>query len=130
MKTKTTMSGSKLIVLLALVLAGVIQARNKDKKAAESFAIIAGTVYRPPGFSLPGAEVQISPEKSDVDGTKFKKIKVATDARGEFAVRVPVVPMRYVVNVQMNGYVSQQKSVAIEGEQRQDLSFVLDEGQK
>ena len=124
---KRTTSGSKLAILLlalSVLLVTPAAAEKKPKKpsASEAFSVIAGTVYRPPGFALPGAEVEITPE---TDG-KSKKMKAVSDSRGEFAVRVPVVPMKYKVDVKSNGYQPQQQAVSIEGEQRKDLSFQLE----
>jgi hypothetical protein len=100
--------------------------KDKSKEASAPFALIAGTVYKPPGFSLPGAEVTVSPEQPEASGTKLKKSQAVTDARGEFALRVPAVPAKWRVDVKMNGYRPGQKSVSIEGKQRVDLSMVLD----
>ena len=100
--------------------------KDKSKDASAPFALIAGTVYKPPGFSLPGAEVTVSPEQPEAGGIKLKKSQAVTDARGEFAVRVPAVPAKWRVDVKMNGYRPGQKSVSVEGEQRVDLSIILD----
>ena len=126
-RTKTTI-GSRLALLALLTLLFALPVPAKDKKIqqlAAPTAIIAGTVFRTPGFALPGAEVVITPEKSSDGTNKFKKEKVLTDARGEFAVRVPPVPMGYTVDVKLNRYEPQSKTVAIEGEQRKELSFEL-----
>jgi hypothetical protein len=85
-------------------------------------AVIGGTVFRPPGLALPGAEVVITPQEGD----KPKKLKTVTNTRGEFAVRVPAVPMKYSVDVKASGFKPDEKTVVIEGEQRRDLSFLLD----
>jgi hypothetical protein len=131
MKRKTRMrtnTGSRLssaILVLLVLLAEPALSAKKPKKASEAaqpFAMIAGTVFRPPGFALPGAQVQVEPESEG----KSKKIKTVSDSRGEFAIRVPPVSMKYTVTVTSNGYQAQQKTVAIEGEQRKDLSFQLE----
>lgn len=88
--------------------------------------MIAGSVFRPPGFALPGAQVVITPEQPEVNGVKLKKSELVANFRGEFAVRVPVVPAKWRVDVKMNGYRPDQKSVSVEGEQRFDLSFLLE----
>ena len=127
-RTKTkrtrTRTGSRL-VLAVLALTGGFPADGKDKKASEPYAVVAGTTFRPPGFALPGAKVRIAPESSSSGSVKLKAAEAQTDARGEFAVRVPVVPMKWTVHVQANGYEAQAKTVSIEGEQRVDLSFQL-----
>ncbi len=84
--------------------------------------MIAGTVFRPPGLALPDAEVTVTPK----EGEKPKKLKTVTNFRGEFAVRVPAVPMKYSVDVKAAGFKPDQKTVAIEGEQSRELSFLLD----
>lgn len=68
----------------------------------------------------------VSPEQPEASGTRLKKLQAVTDARGEFAVRVPAVPAKWRVDVKMNGFRPGQKSVSVEGEQRVDLSIVLD----
>ncbi len=127
-RKKRKASGSKLAgaaLLLLFLFTIPASADKKPKKASETgqpFAVIAGTVFRPPGFALPGAGIQIVP---DSEG-KPKKITAVSDGRGEFAVRVSSVPLRYTVSVQCNGYQSQRKTVQIEGEQRKELTFQLE----
>jgi len=130
-KKRTTGSSSRFVAvaaLLTLLSVHALSGKKKEKPAAESFAVIAGTTYRPPGLSLPGARVRVRPEPT-ADASQAKKLKgaeVVTDSRGEFAIRVPAVPAKWVVNVQASGYQPQSKSVATEGEQRLELSFVLE----
>jgi Carboxypeptidase regulatory-like domain len=140
MRTKTRRkkrtSGSKPILgrsLLALAFLAALLCpaafsaqKDKSKQASAPFALIAGTVYRPPGFALPSAKVVIAPETPEVNGVKLKKSEVVTNGRGEFAVRVPPVPAKWRVDVKSNGYRPEQRSVTVEGEQRFDLSIVLE----
>jgi hypothetical protein len=135
-RTRKKTNGSNLVpgrLLIAIAFlvtllcpAALSQKKDKQKSASVPFALIAGTVYRPPGFALPGVEVIIAPEQPDVNGVKLKKAETVTNFRGEFAVRVPPVPARWRVDVKTNGYRPEQRSVSIEGEQRFDLSFVLE----
>lgn len=128
-RTRTTGSSRFLFVLLiaAFLTASALEAKKKEKPAAETFAVIGGTTYRQTGLSLPGARVRVRPEQSaDASGKKLKGVEAATDSRGEFAIRVPAVPAKWAVDVQANGYRPQSKSVSIEGEQRLELSFVLE----
>jgi hypothetical protein len=117
-----------LIFLCAVFSNPVLSAAKKErsKNAVAPYALIAGTVYRPPGFALPRAEVVISPEQPEVNGTKLKKAQAVTDARGEWAIRVPPVPAKWQVNVNIDGYLPEQRSVSVEGEQRVDLSITLE----
>ncbi len=126
-REKTT-NGSRLaglVLALVLMLVYPAAAEKKPKKqndASQPYALITGTVYRPPGFAMAGAEVEIIPEAE----SKVKKTKLISDARGEFALRVPPVPSKYTVDVKRNGYQSQQQTVSIEGEQRKELTFQLE----
>ena len=83
-------------------------------------------MFRNTGFSLPGAEVTVIPESATGTRAKAKKIKAVSDARGEFAVRVPAAPMRYTVGVKASGYRAQQKSISITADERVDLFFRLE----
>ena len=63
-RKRTINNRSALAVALFFLVLGVSLAKDKEKaKKPESFSVIAGTVFRPPGFALPGAEVTLKPEK-------------------------------------------------------------------
>lgn len=97
------------------------------RKGHEPYALIAGTVFRQSGFVLPGAEITVTARPTDAAARKgkFKRATTVADGRGEFAVRVPVEPMRYLVTVRARGFRPQEKLVEIEGDQRVDLFFQL-----
>jgi hypothetical protein len=129
-KRRKTTTGSRRDFLLTAtaVLTGPLPAADKKKKAetAQPYAVIAGTVFRPPGLALPAAEVRAKPETKSVDGVKLKAAQAFANTRGEFSVRVPPVPAKWTVHVQCSGYTPQTKTVSVEGEQRFDLSFLLE----
>jgi hypothetical protein len=112
--------------VLAGVPAVLFGQKKKSSKAAAPYALIAGTIYRPPGLALPGAKITVTPETAPQDEVKVKRIQEVTNARGEFAIRVPPVPTRYRVDVKANGYQSVSRSVQVETEDRYELSIVLD----
>lgn len=116
--------GSRAGFLFLLCVLSVFAAGRK--KAPEPYAVVGGTVFREPGFALPGAEVTLLPD-SDPDQTalNIKKTITISDSRGEFVFRVPTAPMRYKVRAAAKGYGSQQKQVSVEGEQRVDATFTL-----
>lgn len=99
------------------------------EKRAEPYALIVGTVFRESGLSLPGAEVTVSP-LPDAQGKrgsrKAKRVRAVSDARGEFAIRVPAGPLRYTVSVKASGHLAQEKEVSIQGDERVDLFFRLE----
>jgi Carboxypeptidase regulatory-like domain len=121
-----TRTENKLAVLLAAALALVsacgLQGAEKRKKPAAPQGVVAGTVFREPGFALPSAELTLVPEKAP---PKARKLKAVSDVRGEFAFHVPAEEARYTVSVKANGFESQEKSVVVTGEARVDLFFQL-----
>ena len=88
--------------------------------AAEEYALIAGTVFRPNGTAFPRVEVMLESEA----GGKPQKTK--SDARGEFSFRVPAKQARYNVNVQVTGFRKESRSVSIQGDERVEVSILLE----
>lgn len=133
-KKRKRTSGSRVGGLrsaLALLLCGGLFAVSAAKeRRTETFAVIAGTVFRDSGFSLPGAELLLDAAPGARPPAKFKRIKLFSDARGEFAVRVPPTPMRYTVSVRAAGYRSETKEVSVEGEERAEVNFRLERESK
>lgn len=128
MRKKKRTSGNRpfrLLLTFAVLAAGILAASEKNKKV-EPFALIAGSVFRDSGFSLAGADLAVDPAPDAKPPSKFKRIKVVTDARGEFAVRVPAVPMRYTVSVKASGYRIDKKEVSIQGTEVVELFFRLE----
>jgi hypothetical protein len=136
MRRKATTSagascGRRNILLLLAggwLLAASLAAGAESPRRVEPYALIAGTVFRDSGFTLAGAEVTVTaePGRGEARAVKFRKTKAVTDGRGEFAIRVPVTPMRYRVVVRARGFQPQQKTVQIEGDQRVDVFFQLE----
>lgn len=107
-----------------------LAAAGKDQKPGASYAVVAGTVFRETGMSLPGAEVELSAESQTQKSHKSKKVKLITDARGEFSFRVPGVSGDYKLTVKAAGYQVQQKPVSVAGEERVDVFFRLEPASK
>lgn len=86
-------------------------------------AVIAGTVFRDPGFAIAGAEVELVEVRTD--GKKPKTRKAVTDGRGEFAFAVPPQEMKYKVKASARGLQPEEKeSESIPGA-RVDVFFTL-----
>jgi hypothetical protein len=98
----------------------------ETKKGSQAYALIAGSVFRDTGFSLPGAEVEVTAAPEPGVKPKMKKTRAVSDARGEFAIRVPAAPMRYTVSVKAKGFRPQEKSAEINADERVDLFFRLE----
>ena len=120
-RTKRTKTGSKLIVLL---VCGLLS--SAAGKKPEPYAVVAGTVFREDGFSLPGASVTLVPKDAPKkDAPKSKKLEAVTDARGEFAFRVPAGAAAYVVKAARKGFQPAEKEASISGEGRVDVTLIL-----
>ena len=91
----------------------------------EAYAGVAGTVFREPGFALHGAAVRLQ-VKAPPEGVKRPKPqKAVSDARGEFAFRVPAGKAEYTISVQAAGFASEQKPASVTADERVDVYFEL-----
>ena len=89
-------------------------------------AVVAGTVFRENGFSLPGAEVTLAvKDASGVPKTKAKKLRSVSDGRGESAFRVPPGSATYVVRASLKGFQSVEREASVSGEERVEVTLVL-----
>jgi len=88
--------------------------------------VVAGAVFDNNGRRLRGAKVRITAGPDSSGKEKTKTLTALTDARGEFAVRVPAAPMRYIVVVEAAGFREQQKEAMLGLEGRVDLDFLLE----
>lgn len=114
----------------ALLLLPCLGAAGQRTRKEAPHGTVAGTVFRVPGFALPGAKVTlISLPGPDSSGKPLKEKTVAND-RGEFAFRVAPVEMHYKVSVEAKGCQPQEKTVEIRGEERVEATFMLQEESK
>jgi hypothetical protein len=131
-RTKRTGSSGTLPLLrrgafIVVLLAGAASGRAADDR---SFAVVGGTVFRDSGLSLSGAEIVLTPVPEPGVKAKTKKMQARSDARGEFALRVPAAPMRYNVTVTAAGFETWRKQVAVQGYERLDLSILLERSKR
>jgi len=126
-RRKTTIGARLIAVVLLLVLSPILPSGllGAGDKPSES-AVVAGTVFREPGFALPGAEVTLT-VKTKPEGMKAPKPKkLVSDARGEFAFYVPPRKAQYLVTAKARGYVQQEKVVDVnDSPDRLDVYFQL-----
>ena len=104
---------------LFLICACTVLIPAEEQKAPESYAIVAGTVFRDPGYALPDAKVVL------IDSKEKKRQNTVTNYRGEFSFRVPPREAKYVVRATMKGYRPGQKEAAINGADHIDVNLVL-----
>lgn len=127
-KTKT---GSSRLIAFVLILLGAFAASpagaQKAGKQTGDFGVIAGTVFREPGFALPGAEVVLvaAPDSAAPTGKSGKKQKAAADARGEFVFRVPPGPAKYLVTASSKGMKPVEQPVSLVDTERIEVTFML-----
>ena len=115
-RTTRTKTGSR---LAAVVVCGLLSWATGKKP--EPYAIVAGTVFREDGFLLPGASVTLLPK----DVPKGKKLEAVSDARGEFAFRVPAGAAAYVVRAARKGFRPAEKEASVSGDGRVDVTLIL-----
>lgn len=111
------MVGLRLLCLFLLALA---------TWAEEPYALIAGTVFKPTGAAMPSVEVILTPAPNEKGGKKPKALKQTSNLRGEFSFRVAAKAMRYTLSVRAAGYKPLEKTVEIAGDERQDVSLLLE----
>ncbi len=124
MKTRKRTTTGVSLAVVCLLLASPLGAG--DKKALAETALVAGTVFRDPGFALPGAEVVIT-VKTPPEGVKPPKPqKTKSDSRGEFVFHVPPVKAEYLVSASASGYGREEKIALVSGgPERVDIYFTL-----
>src|SRR5262249_1815475 len=107
-------------LLLGIALLAPAQTRKATKKEIPH-AVVAGTVFRDPGFAQPGATVTVS--KKDAPGKKLDQ--AVSDARGEFAFRLPPGPVTYVVTATLKGFKPDRLEFPVEGEEQVNATLLL-----
>ena len=123
-------TGIKVQAAAALLLLMPISAVARKKAPTEDYALISGTVFQSSGYALPDADVRLVAETSPGEKPKAKKMEATSSPRGEFAFRVPPGPGKYTVTVAAKGYQSSQKSVTVQGLEREEVTFQLDRESK
>lgn len=114
------------ILVVSLALLAPVVARAKKRKPPPDYALIAGTVFQKSGFSLRGARVTVRPAPEDGAVVSKKHVwKAVSDARGEFAIRVPAGAMRYTIRVEAKGWQPAEKSVTVHWDEHFDIFFRL-----
>ena len=114
-KSKSTL----VFLLLALFLAQIGWAQAKQKGGSD--AVIAGTVFRDPGFAQPGASVVLA-----LKSAPLKKLQhQISSPRGEFTFRIPAGPNRYLVTATLKGFQAAREEIEIQGEEQINATLLL-----
>lgn len=105
-------------LLLTCLASGI--AAEKPK----AYAVVAGTIFREPGFVLPNAEVVL--RMAAPPGVKHPKpLATRSDGRGEYAFRVPAGKAEYAISVKADGFMGEEKPAKVEYDERVDIYFTL-----
>jgi hypothetical protein len=123
-KKKKRMRNINAILRFASVAAiGAVLLAAPDKNDKKPDSVIAGSVFRDPGYALPNATVTLVVR----DDPKHKKIaQQETTFRGEFVFHVPAAPAVYVVKAVAKGFGPQEKEASVTGPDRVELTFTLE----
>ena len=109
--------------ILAVVLLGSVSgnlAAQGNKQKGET-AVIAGTVFRDPGFAQGGAVVVLA-----LKSNPTKKLQEQTTAsRGEFSFRIPAGPQTYVVSATLKGFQTAREEIEIQGLEQINATLLL-----
>ncbi len=102
---------------ISLVQAILAQAKQK----AEPYAVIAGTVFRDPGFAQPGASVFLT-----LKSAPTKKLqRQISSPRGEFTFRVPAGPNRYVITATLKRFQTAREEIEIQDQEQINATLLL-----
>lgn len=110
------------LILMAAVLCGCALLLGAADRNDAPHAVVAGTVFRENGFSLPGATVTLAVKDTP---KKSKKLQTVSDGRGEFAFRVPPGAATYVVRASLKGFQPVEKEASVSAEERVEVTLVL-----
>lgn len=125
-KTTRRRRKTRIISFLLLAAASLLSAADKKNSAADPYVLLAGTVFTETGFALPNAEVIVTQDSAaQTKHAKVKKLQAVSDSRGEFAFRLPAGEAHYVIKVSAKGFQGEEKPVAVQGEDRLDVTFQL-----
>ncbi len=123
-KTKTRKTGSLLLVLLAIA-GGLHLPAMGFAEEKKTVSVIAGTIFREPGFALSGAVVTLEEADPPAKGKRTRPQKVSTDAHGEFTFRLPASETKFKVTAVAKGFGTQTKEAATVSGVRVDVFFEL-----
>ena len=110
---------ASLFFLLPALLSSLSAQGNKQK--AEPYAIIAGTVFRDPGFAQPGASVVLALKSAP---TKKLQQEISSP-RGEFSFRVVPGPQTYLITATLKGFQTAREEIEIQDQEQMNATLLL-----
>ena len=111
------------LLLPALCVARLVFAQNDapGRHKTEPYGVIAGTVFRDPGFAQPGASVVLT-----LKSAPSKKLQhQISSPRGEFTFHVPATPNSYVITATLKGFQTAREEIEIQGQEQINATLLL-----
>ena len=126
---KTILIGIGLCGFLILLQEATLVGKEKEP---EPFALLVGTCTNDEGFSLPGATIRVEMQSNEEKHGKVKRWQTISDARGEFALRLPPGRHTFLVHGSRAGFASSRGTVSFVQDERQNiiLKFELESSKK
>ena len=91
------------------------------EKEPDTFALLVGSCFNSDGFSLPGATIRVEIQTNLEKHGKVKTWQAISDARGEFALRLPAGRHSFLIKASREGFVSLEQTVSFVQDERQDI---------
>ena len=120
-RTKKTRLRSFLVPALVVTVPWACLFAQKKASKNEPYAIVAGTVFRDPGFAQPGASVVLALKSAP--GKKLQQ--QISSPRGEFSFRVPAGPNTYLVTAALKGFQTAREEIEIQGQEQMNATLLL-----
>ena len=112
---------TSLLLLWAVFLSAHSLPAQGNKQKSEPQAVIAGTVFRDPGFAQSGASVILA-----LKSKPARKVQQQISSpRGEFIFRVPQGPTTYLVTATLKGFQTAHQEIEIQGEEQVNATLLL-----
>ena len=122
MRRRPRLSNSLFLLLPVLFSAhGLLAQGTKRKAKSEPYAVVAGTVFRDPGFAQSGASVILA-----LKSAPAKKLQQQISSpRGEFTFRVPAGANTYVVTATLKGFQTARQEIEIQDQEQINATLLL-----
>jgi hypothetical protein len=115
MKNSNRMTRIALLLgFLACAFALPLTGADKDKE--KSYALLSGSVHSAEGFALTGIPVSVRREED-----RKPRWRAVSDARGEFALRLPAEAATYEVATESKEHENQAKTVRVAGTDKETV---------
>jgi hypothetical protein len=113
-------------VVYCTCLHSIQNATSAEGKEQEPYALLMGTCFDQRGFSLPGVTLVVRMEPPADHKVKQQRWRMLSSPRGEFAVRLPAGRHSFSISASKRGFMTLEKTVAFEGEERHDIIFNME----